>query len=99
MFQLFCKSRGNRMGHEVNVDSIHASEKRIGEHQRAVIELKRARNSLVNVSKLPPKILSSICAPPKKRSLGKRGFPRLLTNNGHTSDSGKIWAAGETPYQ
>ena len=54
------------MDHEVNVDSIRASEEQIGEHERAIIKLKRARNSLLNVCKLPPKILNSICAPPKK---------------------------------
>ena len=49
------------MGREINLDSIRALEKEIQEHERAIIKLKRARNSLLNVSTLlPPEILGSI---------------------------------------
>jgi hypothetical protein len=45
---------------EINLDSIRALEKKIQEHERAIINLKRARNSLLNVSTLPPEVLGSI---------------------------------------
>ena len=45
---------------EINVDSIRALEEQIREHESTVIKLKRARNSLLNVSKLPPEILGNI---------------------------------------
>ena len=49
------------MVREINLDSILALEKRIGEHERAIIRLKRTRNSFLNVSTLlPPEILGSI---------------------------------------
>jgi hypothetical protein len=49
------------MDREINLDSIRALEKQIQEHERAIIRLKRARNSLLNVSTLlPPEILGSI---------------------------------------
>jgi hypothetical protein len=49
------------MVRERNLDSIRASEKQIQEHERAIIKLKRARNSLLNVSTfLPPEVLGSI---------------------------------------
>ena len=49
------------MGREIHHDSILALEKQIEEHERAIIRLKRARNSLLNVSTLlPPEILGSI---------------------------------------
>jgi hypothetical protein len=49
------------MGRETNLDSIRALEKQIQEHERALIKLKRARNSLLNVSTfLPPEVLGSI---------------------------------------
>ena len=35
-------------------------EEQIREHERIIIELKRARNSLLNVSKLPPEVLGNI---------------------------------------
>ena len=35
-------------------------EEQIREHERAIIKLKRARNSLLNVSKLPPEVLGNI---------------------------------------
>jgi len=46
---------------ETNLNSIRALEKRIEEHERAIIQLKRTRNSLLNVSTLlPPEILGTI---------------------------------------
>ena len=45
---------------ETNVGSIHALEEQIREHERAIIQLKRDRNSLLNVSKLPPEVLGDI---------------------------------------
>jgi hypothetical protein len=49
------------MDREINLDSIRALEQQIQEHERAIIRLKRARNSLLNVStRLPPEVLGSI---------------------------------------
>jgi len=48
------------MDREINIDSILALEEQIKEHERAIIKLKRARNSLLNVSKLPPEVLGNI---------------------------------------
>jgi hypothetical protein len=50
----------NRLACETNVDSIPAWEEQIEEHQRSIIKLKRARNSLLNVSSLPPEVLGDI---------------------------------------
>ncbi|KAF9643834.1 hypothetical protein BDM02DRAFT_3122884 [Thelephora ganbajun] len=47
-------------GGEVNIKSIRALEEQIQEHEMAIIELKRTRNSLLNVSKLPPEVLGDI---------------------------------------
>ena len=49
------------MVREINIDSIRALEKQIEEHERAIIRLKRTRNSLLNVSTLlPPEVLGNI---------------------------------------
>jgi hypothetical protein len=49
------------MGREINFDSIRVLEEQIREHERTLIQLKRARNSLLNVSTLlPPEILGRI---------------------------------------
>jgi len=49
------------MDREINLESIRALEKQIDEYERAVIQLKRTRNSLLNISTLlPPEILGSI---------------------------------------
>ena len=48
------------MDRERNLDSIRALEKQIQEQERALIQLKRARNSLLNVSNLPPEVLGCI---------------------------------------
>jgi hypothetical protein len=45
---------------EVNVKSIRVLEEQIAEHEMTIIKLKRARNSLLNVSTLPPEILGEI---------------------------------------
>ena len=49
------------MDREINFHSILALEKEIEEHERAIIRLKRTRNSLLNVSTLlPPEVLGRI---------------------------------------
>ena len=49
------------MGPEVNIESILALEKRIEEGTGDIIQLKRARNSLLNIStRVPPEILGHI---------------------------------------
>ena len=49
------------MDREVNLDSIRALEEQIEEHEKAIIQLKRTRNSLLNVSTLlSPEILGRI---------------------------------------
>ena len=49
------------MDREINLDSIRALDKQIEEYEKAIIRLKRTRNSLLNVSTLlPPEILGSI---------------------------------------
>jgi hypothetical protein len=48
------------MGREINIDSIQVLEEQIEDHERAIVKLKRARNSLLNVSTLPPEVLGNI---------------------------------------
>jgi len=49
------------MGHEINIDFIRDLEKQIEEGTGDLIQLKRTRNSLLNVStRVPPEILGSI---------------------------------------
>ena len=49
------------MDQEINLDSILTLERQIEEHERAIVQLKRIRNSLLNVSTLlPPEILGNI---------------------------------------
>ena len=48
------------MDRETNIDSIRVLDEKIREHEMAVIKLKRARNSLLNISKLPPEVLGKI---------------------------------------
>ena len=49
------------MSWEINLDSILALDKQIAQQERALIQLKRIRNSLLNVSTLlPPEILGNI---------------------------------------
>ena len=50
----------NRMDREINIDSIRAQEEQVREHEGAIIQLKRTRNSLLNVYKLPPEVLGKI---------------------------------------
>jgi len=50
----------NRLSGEVNVESILALDEQIREHETVIAELKRARNSLLNISKLPPELLGNI---------------------------------------
>ena len=51
-----------RMDRETNIHSIRALEEQIrnSEHESAAVKLKRVRNSLLNVSKLPPEVLGNI---------------------------------------
>jgi hypothetical protein len=59
--QLLTRFFQTAMDREANLDSIRALEKQIQEHERTIIQLKRARNSLLNVSTLlPPEVLGSI---------------------------------------
>ena len=50
------------MDRETNIHSIRALEEQIrdSEHESAAVKLKRARNSLLNVSKFPPEVLGNI---------------------------------------
>ena len=49
------------MDREINLDSIRALDEQIEEHEKAITQLKRTRNSLLNVSTLlPPEILGNI---------------------------------------
>ena len=53
--------RCHSMGREINIDRIRDLEKQIEESAGNTIELKRARNSLLNISVIvPPEILGSI---------------------------------------
>ena len=45
---------------EINIDSICVLEEQIRKHEKAAIRLKRVRNSLLNVSRLPPEVLSKV---------------------------------------
>ena len=48
------------MGRGANIGSIQNLEEQIKEHEMAIIKLKRARNSLLDVSALPPEVLGKI---------------------------------------
>jgi len=48
------------MGREINIDSITALDKRIKEITAELARLKRSRNSLLNVARIPPEILGHI---------------------------------------
>ena len=50
----------NRLSGETNAKSILVLDEQIREHEVALRKLKRARNSLLNVSKLPPEVLGDI---------------------------------------
>jgi len=67
------------MGDEINIDSIRDLERRIEEGSGDIIQLKRARNSLLNISvRVPPEILGSIfvwsITPGGGRNPGLDGF-------------------------
>ena len=55
-----CNPLENRPSGEVTTESVPAPEDQIKEQERAIIKLKRTRNSLLNVSKLPPEVLGNI---------------------------------------
>ena len=48
------------MNREINVDSILALDKQIAEREAEIIPLKRSRNSLTNVARIPPEILGYV---------------------------------------
>ena len=50
----------NRLSGEINIDSICAFDEKIKDLEKTLTELKRARNSLLNVHKLPPELLGKI---------------------------------------
>jgi len=50
----------NRLGGEVNIESIRTLDEQIRDHEATLIRLKRTRNSLLNVSKFPPEVLGNI---------------------------------------
>jgi len=50
----------NRLRGETNIESILALEEQIRVYDEAHTKLKRSRNSLLNVSKLPPEVLGNI---------------------------------------
>ena len=58
---IWCMSQpdlaGNRLTGEVNIKFIRALEEQIEEHEKILIELKSARNVLLNISTLPPEVL------------------------------------------
>ena len=45
---------------KTNIDSIRVLDEQIREYERTVIELKRTRNSLLDISKFPPEVLGNI---------------------------------------
>ena len=52
--------RENRLRVEINIDSIRALDEEIRKQEEIIIKLKRTRNSLLNVSMLPPEVLGGI---------------------------------------
>jgi len=50
----------NRPSSGIATESVEALEEQTREHERAIIKLKRTRNSLLNISKLPPEVLGNI---------------------------------------
>ena len=50
----------NRLHGEINIESILDLDVQIREHETAIAELKRSRNSLLNIYKLPPEVLGKI---------------------------------------
>ena len=50
----------NRPSSEANIESTSSLEEQVKDHERVVIQLKRTRNSLLAISKLPPEVLGGI---------------------------------------
>jgi len=65
------------MGREVNIDSIMALDKRIEEIKAELTRLKRSRNSLLNVARIPPEILGRIFHLSVMPEPGDGYFPKL----------------------
>ena len=53
-------SVGNRLSSEISKESIQALEEQIRGRERAVVDLKRTRNSLLHVFKLPHEVLGNV---------------------------------------
>ena len=94
------------MGPEVNIDSILALEKQIDEGLGDVVQLKRARNSLLNISTLvPPELLGQVfrwnVIPNDYGELEKGSYNFLLVCHYWfkvASDTPELWACwGNTP--
>jgi len=65
------------MGHEINIDSIMVLDKRIEEITAELAQLKRSRNSLLNVARIPPDILGHIFHLNVMPEPGDGYFPKL----------------------
>ena len=50
----------NRLNGEINIESILAPDEQIREQEKVIAKLKCARNSLLNISKIPPELLGHI---------------------------------------
>ena len=54
------------VGREINIDRIHDLEKQVGEGAGDIVKLKRARNSLLNISTIvPPRVVTGLRIPPE----------------------------------
>jgi len=65
------------MGREVNIDSILALDERIKEITAELAQLKRSRNSLLNIARIPPEILGHIFRLNIMPEAGEGYFPKL----------------------
>ena len=65
------------MGREINIDSITALDERIKEITAELARLKRSRNSLLNVARIPPEILGHIFHLNVMPEAGEGYFPKL----------------------
>ena len=50
----------HRLSDKINIDSVRVLDKQIKEQEEAVRKLKRVRNSLLNIHRLPPEVLGEI---------------------------------------
>ena len=69
----------NRLTGKTDIEAIRVLEGQIKEYQRAMAELKRTQNSLLNISRLPPEILGDIfCRSVIPDGFEKRSYKFLL---------------------